>query len=428
MKPYVLTTLGRIFYPIRVVGRFLMNAILVPVYHLAYTGRRRLEKLWRPAKNRAMYFLTNRYVVHVVIIFVAFTAVFINIQTNEVRAESFGERSLLYGLISEGDNRIIEEYASDAPIQEYIAMQYREHSALSAYTRGVDAISRSNTTAISFLGGGTLLAPMISDEAESLAPREEIETYIVEDGDTLSTIAAKFNISLNTLLWANGLTVRSTLRPGNELTILPVTGVMHTVASGDTLSKIADRYSVDTDAILSFNKLASATDINSGEKLVVPGGVIAAPAPTRTTTSLTGIFTAPATTATTIAPAPTTSLATGSMVWPTDLRIITQYYGWRHTGIDIDCHFTHDNYAADDGIVTFVGWKGDYGYTVEINHGNGMMTRYAHHANLYVSAGQSVAKGTALGRCGTTGRSTGTHLHFEVIVNGKFRNPLEYIR
>ncbi len=116
------------------------------------------------------------------------------------------------------------------------------------------------------------------------------------------------------------------------------------------------------------------------------------------------------------------------MIWPTDLRTITQYYGWRHTGLDVDCHFTHHNYAADDGYVQFAGWKGGYGLTVEINHGNGIVTRYGHHASLAVADGQQISQGTPLGVCGTTGRSTGTHLHFEVIRNGKFVNPLEYIR
>jgi len=116
------------------------------------------------------------------------------------------------------------------------------------------------------------------------------------------------------------------------------------------------------------------------------------------------------------------------MIWPTDLRTITQYYGWRHTGVDIDCGWDNTNYAAMDGIVESSGWNGGYGYAIDINHGNGITTRYGHNASLYVSAGQYVSQGQAIGLCGTTGRSTGTHLHFEVIASGRFKNPLEYVR
>lgn len=372
-----------------------------------------------------MFLLTNRYAVHATIVLIVASTVVLNIQTTEVRAETFGEKSLLYELVAQEGIEIIEETALDIEDIDVSSVNYRQPGALSSFARGVDFLPLDDVS-VSLIGGGGLSAPTFSDGAESIAPREGVEVYIAQSGDTLSTIAGQFGISLNTLLWANDLSVRSVLKPGAELTILPTSGVKHIVESGDTLSSISKEYSVEEDEIVKYNKLASANDLVVGEGLIVPNGEIAAPAPSRTTPSVTSVFT-PSIPTTTSSADPATS-GSGVMVWPADLRVITQYYGWRHTGLDVDCKFTNDNYAADDGIVQYSGWKSGYGYTVEINHGNGIMTRYGHHASLYVTAGEQVAKGQAIGRCGTTGKSTGTHLHFEVVVGGRFKNPLEYIR
>ncbi len=383
-----------------------------------------------------MVFVTNRYAVHVAVGVIACAVVFLNIGTSEVRAETFGEKSLMFAIATNQDVEIIEEFAIDTERAEYMAFSYRPATAISASGRGGTDFINEDTASLSVIGGGALTAPTISEGAESTAPRTEVETYAVAQGDTLSTIAAKFGISLNTLLWANSLTVNSSIKPGTELTILPTTGVQHKVVSGDTVSKIATKYKVEEAEIIAFNRLASAEDIIIGESLIVPNGEVQAAAPARRPTSVTTVFTPPATsssiptttTPSTTAPATGSASGSGVMVWPTDLRVITQYYGWSHTGIDVDCHFTHDNYAADSGVVQYAGWKGGYGYAVEINHGNGLVTRYGHHASMYVSAGETVSKGQAIGRCGTTGISTGTHLHFEVMSGGAFKNPLEYIR
>lgn len=396
----------------------------MPIYRLFFVARRGLNHLWRPAKNKLMYVISNRYTVHAVMLIIATVVGVINLGTNEVRAESFGQKSLLYQLASTQDNEIIEEYAFEETTPKHISVSYRGVGALSAVTYGIDNLSDESLTT-SVVSGGSLTTPVITEGSSSVAPRDAVEVYAVQTGDTLSTIAGKFGLSLNTILWANNLTVRSVLRPGDSLNILPVSGVSHTVKSGDTLSKIAKIYDVSADEILAFNHLEDASDLSVGDKLIVPGGTIQYAAPVkRPTASIGSVFSTPTTTS---SAAPTIS-GSGNMSWPTDLRIITQYFGWRHTGVDIDCHFDNVNYAADDGIVQYAGWKGGYGYAVEINHGNGIVTRYGHHAKMYVTAGQQVSKGTPLGLCGTTGNSTGTHLHFEVILNGKFQNPLSYVR
>ncbi len=366
-----------------------------------------------------MYILTNRYAIHVLVIVVAFGTGVMSVQASGLRSEDFGQKSILFGLVSEQSNETII-VRSDVVVSK--PSNYLGASALSVQP-DIDFHDPQDDYVAITTGGAALVAPTVKESGASIAPRTKIVQYVIQSGDSIGTIAQSHNISLNTLLWSNGLTTRSVIQPGDSLKILPTDGVEHTVKSGDTLIKIANKYDANTDEVSSYNHLADTSDLQIGETLFIPGGKIIAVAPTRTA-SVAKVFKTP----TTIATAPSTTTSSGNMIWPTDLSIITQYYGWKHTGVDIDCHFTNDNYAADDGYVQFSGWKGGYGYTVEINHGNGIVTRYGHHAKLYVSAGQQITKGTPVGLCGTTGRSTGTHLHFEVIRNGKFTNPLEYIR
>ena len=106
--------------------------------------------------------------------------------------------------------------------------------------------------------------------------------------------------------------------------------------------------------------------------------------------------------------------------------MITQYYGWRHTGLDIDGHYDSPIYASHDGTVTTAGWNsGGYGLQILVS-GDGFTTRYAHSSKMFVKVGDTVKKGDVIAMVGTTGRSTGTHLHYEVYVNGSRVNPLSY--
>lgn len=373
-----------------------------------------------------MFFLTNRYALHAVMVVIAAVTGIVNVQMTSVRAESIDafNKSLLYSIITKEDSPIIEEFA-DANVPSISS--YLDDGGLvgGAEATTTDLVIGSS----SYAGGGSLAVPVMTSSAASVAARESVELYVVQSGDTLSTIAARFGISTNTLLWANGLTVRSVLKPDVELTILPVSGVLHTVKSGDTLGKIASTYGVEQAVIVSYNDLNEDTALSVDEKLIVPGGEVQAPAPVSRPVAIKNIFTTPSTSTTT-----TTTTTGARMLWPTDGHYIVRGLSWYHDGVDIDCDgrangsSTNDNYAAADGIVQYSGWKGGYGNAVEINHGNGIVTRYGHFYSLYVTSGQTVTAGTPLGRCGSTGNSTGTHLHFEVIGNGRFKNPLEYIR
>ena len=423
---------SRIFFPI---GRIFISFLVIPAYGLLYGVERQMSVWYRPAKNRFMFFLSNRYSVHGIVLLVAFVAIGVNLQFGEVRAEwdDFGKKSLLYNIVTQEPVQVIEEYA-DYSRPGSAGISYLGDSTL----RPAPAASNTEegVPVSSVLGEGVISTPVVSSTAtaDSVAPRETTITYKVLDGDTLSTVAHKFAITLDTLLWANNLTVRSVIKPGDNLSILPVSGVSYTVKKGDTVLAIAKKYSASADDVLVFNKIQSGSALTVGSTLIVPGGEFVAPPPVKTVRPIAvkNIFTAPSGT-----PKPAggdVKPALGRMLWPSDGHYVVRGLSWYHTGLDIDCDghadgtSTATNYAAADGIVQFAGVKGGYGNAVEINHGNGITTRYGHFHQLYVKVGQQVTAGTPLGRCGSTGNSTGTHLHFEVIIGGKFKNPYEYLR
>lgn len=423
----------------RPIIRVLMAVVFVPVYRTFFASRRQIVHWYRPAKNRVMFFLTNRAVMHVVMVGVVSGTAAINLGMDSVRAETLDafNKSLAYAVITQEESPIVEEYADmDPSALRGDVSSYLSSASLRAPLGAIDGQNTVLSSTASLAGGGALAVPIIADASASVAPREGIETYTVAEGDTISTIAARFGLSVNTILWANNLSVRSVLKLGQTLTILPASGVVHTVKSGDTLIKIASTYHAESSAILSANSLEDSSAISVGQKLIVPGGTPPAVVAAKpTVSSIRNVFVPTPNTAGTSA-----ASASARMVWPSDGHYIVRGLSWYHTGVDIDCDgqangtSTQDNYAAADGVVAFagprfVGLRGGYGNLVIIDHGNGLSTRYGHNYSLYVTTGQTVTAGTPIGRCGSTGNSTGTHLHFEVISGGgKYLNPLEYIR
>ncbi|MFH0830969.1 MAG: M23 family metallopeptidase, partial [Parcubacteria group bacterium] len=271
----------------------------------------------------------------------------------------------------------------------------------------------------------------LADQSISLTkiaerPREGILMYTVQSGDTLSTIADEFGIDLRTLLWSNNLSATSTIKPGGQLKILPVSGVVHKVVDGDSLSSIAQKYQASQSKIESYNNLTSASAIKIGQELIIPGGIRpAAPKPAPAT----GVQLASGSSGYgDISSASGDTGASGSFGWPSACNYISQFFGW-HTGIDIACPFGTSVVAADGGTVISAGWEGGYGNCVVIDHGNGFKTRYAHLASggIHVRNGQAVSRGQHIGDEGSTGWSTGPHLHFEIMLNGAFQNPLNYL-
>ncbi len=248
-------------------------------------------------------------------------------------------------------------------------------------------------------------------------PRLGIITYTVQLGDTVQGIAAQFDLEPTTIMWANPAVedAPDLLRIGQELIILPVDGVYHTVKEGDTLESIAKKYKVEVEAITScpYNNLQPPDfPIEAGMKLIVPGGE--KPWVPKVVTSYTG-------------PIPEGARGTGLFQWPT-LGYMTQGYWYGHRAIDIGVPVGTAVHAADGGFVSFAGWTDvGYGYLIVIDHANGFATYYAHLSNFYVIAGQKVERGQVIGSTGNTGWSSGPHLHFEIRYMGVPQNPRAYL-
>jgi murein DD-endopeptidase MepM/ murein hydrolase activator NlpD len=215
------------------------------------------------------------------------------------------------------------------------------------------------------------------------------------------------------------LSSRGLIKAGDHLTILPTTGVLHTVKSGETVLGIAKKYDADAKEIIAYNNIQDHK-INIGQKIIVPDGYIQAAS---SVPNIKAGDTRVASVDSGSAPASATVTGPG-MVWPTTSRHISQYFRWGHTGIDIDNRAKPPIYAASSGTVEFAGWLGGYGNLIIINHGNGIQTYYAHLEQFYVNKGASVAAGAAIAKMGSTGRSTGPHLHFEVRRGGQPINPM----
>jgi murein DD-endopeptidase MepM/ murein hydrolase activator NlpD len=270
---------------------------------------------------------------------------------------------------------------------------------------------------------GTLVRPNIASTNITEQDRTETVSYTVLPGDTISTIAEKFKISVSTILWENNLNAYSIIRPNDTLSILPVSGLNHKVAKNETLSSIAKKYEVEEEKILAINKNLDSGALQIGQTILVPGGkksTYVAPAP-KTYTGIDAIKN--------IVTPPASKVESGNkMAWPTEGHRITQYYSWRHYGLDIANKVGTPLYAADSGTIELAGWGTGYGNQIVIDHGGGKKTRYAHLSKFYVGAGDKVSKGDSIGAMGSTGWSTGSHLHFEVIIDGKKYNPLNYIK
>jgi len=247
--------------------------------------------------------------------------------------------------------------------------------------------------------------PVGEDEiAEQKSGLGEIRVYTVREGDSLSQIADMFGVTANTIMWANDLTKATAIQPGDTLVILPIVGVRHVVKNGDTISTIAKKYEGDVDEILSYNQLDSASDLSVGDTLIIPGGAMHA-APVRVANA------APVKVSGSGAAA-----AAGYFSHPAPGSVKTQgIHGYN--AVDLAGASGSSIRAAASGEVIVSkssGWNGGYGQYIVVRHANGSQTLYAHLLRNDVGVGAYVAQGEVIGGMGNTGKSTGTHLHFEV--------------
>lgn len=262
------------------------------------------------------------------------------------------------------------------------------------------------------LAMGTIENQEDSTSAVSGERKENIE-YAVKEGETLGGIAQSYALKITTLKFANNLSDIDTILPGQKLLIPFADGMMHTVKAGETLLGIVKRYQGDFQKTLAENDLNEEGTIYIGQKILVVGGkyIPPKPAPSKSTKRryARGEYYGPR----------------GNFRFPTTGG--TYYNGYHWWAIDIPRSTGTSVYASDGGRVVTAGWNsGGYGRYVVINHGNSYTTLYAHFSSINVGVGQYVNQGQRLGGIGCTGRCTGSHLHFEIILNGRKLNPIKF--
>ncbi len=417
----LIVVLGVILLPVRWLWKIVFRPITIVLYKAYIIFGERLKTFFH-AQHKLLSVVTHRFAIHVLVLSLALGVVTTNIvQAESVRADEFGQGSIMTQIIKPGGETIVTAASAAVSPTSYVSASGSVKS-----TQGIDGDIGLpfQPEVITAAGSSALVKSNVLSGGVS-GSRGDIETYVVQAGDTASTIAAEFGVSTKTILWSNNLSDASLIKPGQTLNILPTTGVAHTVKSGETIDGIAQKYSTTADKIIEFNNFIDASDLIAGVEIIIPDGEQPAPPPPPKTTQLASVRSVFSGSTTPVG-GNAAAVSGGSYQWPTSCTRISQYYGYRHTGIDIDCEFDDPIYAAEAGTVVSAGWGGGYGIQVVISHSNGTQTRYAHLSRVDVSAGQTVSKGQWLGPMGSTGYSTGSHLHYEVIVGGSTVNPFSY--
>ncbi len=409
---------------------FLFNKIVVKTYSFYLSFINKVG--WSKIRGNFVNFIFGQKLVHLVVLIITFSIVFTNLAQGtkaDVLNTSYSRPIVSHIIGSEFGEMENGLNYEEALSQEQLSLTskntYLEEDSNLRTNLVIDFEAQEEDSVINSLSTNEEdIAPQ-PQVASQATKRTEIITYTVESGDTVSTIARKFGVSVNTVLWENNLTSYSVIRPGNELRILPESGISHTVKSGDTLGAIARSTGTEINEIMESNDLTVDSKLSIGQKLIIPGGskvvkIASNPTPSRSYTGIEAIKDI-------IKPEPQKA-AGNTMAWPAVGNRITQYFSWRHKGLDIANKTGTPLFAADAGTVEFAGWGNGYGNYIRIDHGGGKKTLYAHMSRFYVSKGDTVTKGESIGEMGSTGWSTGPHIHFEVIINGVKYNPLNYLR
>ncbi|MDD5760642.1 MAG: peptidoglycan DD-metalloendopeptidase family protein [Candidatus Pacebacteria bacterium] len=321
----------------------------------------------------------------------------------------------------QGERFLIKEGVDSAFIQENLlaktAYAYAENMSVDGNQIIENSISADSQedplTYLTVVDNSNFLA--VNSPAELFLPtaqRNAPVAYIVKEGDSPGKIATNFDISLNTVLWANNLNSKSVIQPGDELIILPVSGVNHKVKQGETLSAIASKYKSSIDEIISFNNLKDESSIQIGQELIIPGGVLGSvsASASQKNSSSSGLK----------------AMEEDTSSWPNDKDFFAYPVsgGWNkgvlhyYNAVDIINSCGSPIYAAADGLVIEAKGSGaynlGYGNMVKIQHYNATRTVYGHLSEVLVKVGDKVYQGDLIGRMGDTGNANGCHLHFEI--------------
>ncbi len=405
-------------------------------FHVYKGGLFIYKQLGRPFSGNFAEIIGSRRTLEVLLLLTA--TLFTIPKSNFIRYDSTatpGKQTLLFTLAGPGDQDFtmeeirVDVTATAAPDERSWRFS-GVRSELSGRLPGEESEKTGPHRDVLTRGGATALLkqtimPWATIENNTPTARRTIVYHEVVPGDVLGAIAANYGLQLETILAANNLNIRSPIRPGDKLAILPVDGVTYTIKKGDTLSKIAQTYDAKVEDIIAFNALPEdGGAIAQGDFLILPGGRL--PTSARPTVIVSRPSTA---NPSRVQPASISAPGSGGYIWPTNVRRVTQYYGLRHTGVDIAGPVGSPLYAAKGGKVirSQCGWNGGYGCHVILDHGGGITTLYGHASQLFVKVGDTVEQGEIIAFMGSTGRSTGPHIHFEVRLSGRKANPLQYV-
>ncbi len=241
----------------------------------------------------------------------------------------------------------------------------------------------------------------IADVEDNVSP-DRISIYVVREGDNLAGIAKMFDVSVNTLRWANNIATGDIIKPGQTLVILPVSGIQYEVKPGDTIESIAKKWKGDANEIIQFNDLSRNKPLVVGQAIVIPNGEApyspSTPLPSRTARGIGG------------------PSYVGYYIRPIEGGRKSQgLHGYNAVDLANSCGTPILAAASGDVIISrSSGWNGGYGDYIVIEHSNGTQTLYAHAGSVIVSSGWHVVRGQVIGYIGWTGNTTGCHLHFEI--------------
>jgi LysM repeat protein len=264
-------------------------------------------------------------------------------------------------------------------------------------------VSTTTNKEIAIVGGTSLVSDALPAVEQKSIDEDQISLYVVHPGDTLPAIAKMFGVSVNTIKWGNDIK-GNTVTVGQTLVILPISGIQHTVKSGDTLQSIAKLHKGDLEEILQYNNLSKDAKLVVGDIIIVPDGESV------TTHPSVGVSVGVGKTS------PSISVYEGYYMRPIIGGIKSQgIHG--HNGVDLASSYGTNILAAADGEVIISknsGYNGGYGSYIVIKHGNGTQTLYGHLSATLVGVGERVTQGQVIGKMGSTGKSTGVHVHFEI--------------
>lgn len=397
---------------------FILPSLFLLIYQIGKRARKVVRGILDPAEQQFFAITAHRYTIHVlaltIVVFTAWSSL-----ASATEQDVFSpDDAPLSTVIGDQDETYI-----DAGFEELVGF-----GAPSPVDIDVPQSVVEEDLLLALDGAAVWATPSAPHGAFT---RTKTEDYIVREGDTISSIAERFGVSAGTILWENKLGPYDVIRPGRKLVILPVSGVSYTIGKGETLEQIAKKFNVELERITEFNEeVASGKRLAVGAVLIIPGGrpfvaprpvVKPIPAPTRLTTRQS-------------VPKPASALpaapeAGTRLLWPAISHHINQYYSWRHTGLDIHGDLSSPIYASDDGVAVIVEYKRTgYGQSIVLDHGNGIRTRYGHASQIFIQQGETVHRGQIIAMIGSTGRSTGPHLHYEVMIAGRRVNPFGYTR